>query len=84
MASSQSDLAQKALRDPYNFDFLTFTDTFNERELEAGLVGHIEKFLLELGSGFAFVGRQYPDAIDMLVIQYSPKYCLASSSSEIL
>jgi predicted nuclease of restriction endonuclease-like (RecB) superfamily len=56
----QSDLAKETLKDPYNFDFLTLTDTFNERELEAGLVRHIEKFLLELGSGFAFVGRQYP------------------------
>jgi predicted nuclease of restriction endonuclease-like (RecB) superfamily len=55
----QSDLAQETLKDPYTFDFLTLTETFNERELEAGLVGHMEKFLLELGSGFAFVGRQY-------------------------
>jgi len=56
----QSDLVQETLKDPYNFDFLTLADNFNERELEAGLVTHIEKFLLELGSGFAFVGRQYP------------------------
>lgn len=56
----QSELVQEALKDPYNFDFLTLTDTFNERELEVGLIAHIEKFLLELGSGFAFVGRQYP------------------------
>lgn len=55
----QSELAQETLKDPYTFDFLTLTETFNERELEAGLVGHMEKFLLELGSGFAFVGRQY-------------------------
>ncbi|WP_462267731.1 PDDEXK nuclease domain-containing protein [Mucilaginibacter sp.] len=55
----QSDLAQETLKDPYTFDFLTLTETFNERELEAGLVSHMEKFLLELGNGFAFVGRQY-------------------------
>jgi len=60
LPSLQSDLAQETLKDPYNFDFLTLTETFNERELEAGLVGHMEKFLLELGNGFAFVGRQYP------------------------
>jgi predicted nuclease of restriction endonuclease-like (RecB) superfamily len=55
----QSDLAQQALKDPYIFDFLTLTEPFEERELEVGLVKHLEKFLLELGQGFAFVGRQY-------------------------
>jgi predicted nuclease of restriction endonuclease-like (RecB) superfamily len=55
----QSDLAQQALKDPYIFDFLTLSEPFRERELETGLVEHLEKFLLELGQGFAFVGRQY-------------------------
>lgn len=55
----QSDLVQQALRDPYLFDFLTLEEPFLERELETGLVQHLEKFLLELGQGFAFVGRQY-------------------------
>jgi predicted nuclease of restriction endonuclease-like (RecB) superfamily len=55
----QSDLAQQTLKDPYIFDFLTLTDPFQERELETGLVRHMERFLLELGQGFAFVGRQY-------------------------
>jgi predicted nuclease of restriction endonuclease-like (RecB) superfamily len=55
----QSDLVQQALKDPYLFDFLTLTEPFHERELETGLIGHLEKFLLELGQGFAFVGRQY-------------------------
>ena len=55
----QSDLAQQALKDPYLFDFLTLAEPFRERELETGLVSHLEKFLLELGQGFAFVGRQY-------------------------
>ena len=55
----QSDLAQQVLKDPYIFDFLTMADPFQERELEMGLVRHLEKFLLELGQGFAFVGRQY-------------------------
>jgi predicted nuclease of restriction endonuclease-like (RecB) superfamily len=54
-----SDLVQQSLKDPYIFDFLTLEAGFHERELEVGLVAHIEKFLLELGQGFAFVGRQY-------------------------
>jgi predicted nuclease of restriction endonuclease-like (RecB) superfamily len=59
MPSPQSDLAQQSLKDPYLFDFLTMTEPFQERELETGLIQHLEKFLLELGHGFAFVGRQY-------------------------
>lgn len=55
----QSDLVQQALKDPYLFDFLTLEEPFLERELETGLIQHLEKFLLELGQGFAFVGRQY-------------------------
>jgi predicted nuclease of restriction endonuclease-like (RecB) superfamily len=54
-----SDLARQTLKDPYIFDFLTLEVGFNERELETGLVAHLEKFLLELGQGFAFIGRQY-------------------------
>lgn len=54
-----SDLAQQTLKDPYLFDFLTLEAGFHERELETGLIAHLEKFLLELGQGFAFVGRQY-------------------------
>lgn len=54
----QSDLAQQVLKDPYTFDFLTLGADARERELEQGLVEHIQKFLLELGVGFAFVGRQ--------------------------
>ena len=46
------------MKDPYIFDFLTLDKPFRERELEAGLVKHLERFLLELGAGFAFVGRQ--------------------------
>lgn len=55
----QSQLAGSLLKDPYLFDFLTLEEHFHERELETGLVRHLEKFLLELGQGFAFVGRQY-------------------------
>ena len=59
LPAPQSDLAQQALKDPYVFDFLTLTEPFQERELETELVRHLERFLLELGQGFAFVGRQY-------------------------
>lgn len=52
-------IAQGLLKDPYLFDFLTLEEPFHERELETGLLGHIQKFLIELGRGFAFVGRQY-------------------------
>jgi predicted nuclease of restriction endonuclease-like (RecB) superfamily len=56
----QSDLAKETLKDPYNFDFVTLTEKYKEKELEDALVENITKFLLELGQGFAFVGRQYP------------------------
>lgn len=55
-----SDLAQQTLKDPYNFDFLTITTDFKELELEKALIKNITRFLLELGTGFAFVGRQIP------------------------
>lgn len=58
LPNPQSDLAQQSLKDPYLFDFLTLHDDAVERDLERGLVEHIQKFLLELGAGFAFVGRQ--------------------------
>ncbi|MDR2207303.1 MAG: PDDEXK nuclease domain-containing protein [Flavobacteriaceae bacterium] len=56
----QSDLAKETLKDPYNFDFLMLTEDYKERELEDALVENITKFLLELGQGFAYVGKQYP------------------------
>ena len=59
-----SDLAKQVLRDPYNFDFLDLTQRHNERELESGLMDHLTKFLLELGAGFAFLGRQYRIVVD--------------------
>lgn len=54
----QSDLAGQTLKDPYVFDFLAMTKKHNERDIENALVNHIQKFLVELGVGFAFVGRQ--------------------------
>lgn len=60
---SDSDLARQQFHDPYVFDFVAMTDRRSERELENQLVEHIQKFLLELGQGFAFVGRQVRLAI---------------------
>src|SRR5665213_713857 len=54
----QSDLAQQITKDPYVFDFLNLRDAANERAVEDALLAHVEKFLLELGVGFALVGRQ--------------------------
>jgi len=54
----QSDLAQESLKDPYRFDFLGLAEDAQERELEGALTTDITRFLLELGAGFAFVGRQ--------------------------
>ena len=56
----QSDLASEIIKDPYNFDFLTLTDNYKEKELETALIDNISKFLLELGQGFAYIGRQVP------------------------
>lgn len=60
LPAPQSDLARETLKDPYNFDFLTLTADYKERELEDALIDSITKFLLELGTGFAYVGRQVP------------------------
>jgi predicted nuclease of restriction endonuclease-like (RecB) superfamily len=54
----QSDLARESIKDPYRFDFLGLTGEAQEREIESALVQHVTRFLLELGAGFAFVGRQ--------------------------
>jgi predicted nuclease of restriction endonuclease-like (RecB) superfamily len=53
-----SDLAQQSTRDPYLFDFVGLADIRRERDLERALIDHVERFLLELGQGFAFVGKQ--------------------------
>ena len=64
LPAPQSDLAQQTIKDPYSFDFLTMTKPYNERDVELQLIEHISKFLLELGKGFAFVGRQYHLEVD--------------------
>ena len=55
----QSDLAKEQLKDPYCFDFLSLSEEYNEKELEDALIDNLKDFLLELGKGFAYVGRQY-------------------------
>ncbi|HEX8331143.1 MAG TPA: PDDEXK nuclease domain-containing protein [Segetibacter sp.] len=59
LPASQSDLAREILKDPYKFDFLSLSEEYMEKDLEDALVKHITKFLLELGAGFSYVGRQY-------------------------
>ena len=59
LPQAQSELAKGALKDPYIFDFITFRDDMLEVEFEKELVKQITKLLLELGSGFAFLGKQY-------------------------
>lgn len=60
----QSQLAQQMLKEPYNFEFLTLKHDYDERELEDALVANVTRFLLELGKGFAYVGRQMELRID--------------------
>lgn len=59
LPDAHSAWAKQIFKDPYQFDFLTLATEFSERELELELIKHVEKFLIELGAGFAFVGRQY-------------------------
>lgn len=59
LPAPEADEVKSLLKDPYIFDMLTFTDQYNERDVEIGLVKHVEKFLVEMGAGFAFMGRQY-------------------------
>ena len=59
LPAPMSDLAQQTLKDPYNFDFLTIRQDYDERELQEALTTNITRFLLELGNGFAYVGQQY-------------------------
>lgn len=64
LPAPQSELVQQSLKDPYIFDFLTLTPQAVERDIENQLVAQITRFLLELGKGFAFLGRQYPLAVN--------------------
>lgn len=60
----QGELARELLKDPYNFDFLTLNEDYKELELENALAQNISRFLLELGKGFSFVGRQVELRVD--------------------
>jgi hypothetical protein len=57
-------MAERILKDPYNFDFLTVTEAAKEQEIERGLLTHLRDLLLELGRGFSFVGSQVPLTVD--------------------
>ncbi len=59
LPTPQSDMAQQSFKDPYIFNFLTLEKQYIEKDVEQGLIDNIQKFLLELGKGFALVGRQY-------------------------
>jgi len=77
----QSDLASEIIKDPYNFDFLMLTENCREKELEDALIDNITKFLLELGQGFAYIGRQVPVKIGKkernidLLFYHTELYC---------
>lgn len=64
-----SDLANEILKDPYNFAFAGITGKYNERKLKDALIDNITKFLMELGTGFAYVGKEY-----RLQIGYTEKF----------
>jgi predicted nuclease of restriction endonuclease-like (RecB) superfamily len=59
LPAPHSALAQQSFKDPYIFDFLTLHDDFVERDIEQGMINHVQQLLLELGKGFAFISRQY-------------------------
>lgn len=59
LPTPQGDLAQEITKDPYNFDFLTIRQQYDEKELKDALMNNIQKFLLELGTGFSFIGREF-------------------------
>ena len=80
LPESDSDLAQEITKDPYNFDFLTLTEKYNEKEMKDALMDNAEKFFLELGKGFAYIGRevrimvgQKEKFMDMLFFNYISK-----------
>ena len=59
LPATQSDLAQELTKDPYNFNFLTLDKKYNEKDLKDALVDNVSKFLIEMGKGFAYMGREY-------------------------
>ncbi len=67
-----SDLAQQITKDPYNFDFLTLTERYEEKELKQALISNIERYLMELGKGFAYMGREYRLEVGNKVQKFDP------------
>lgn len=63
LPAPQGDLAQQITKDPYSFDFLSLREDYDERDLEDALVGNVTRFLLELGKGFSYMGRQFRLAV---------------------
>lgn len=59
LPETNGDLANESIKNPYNFNFLTLTEKYNEKELKDALINNIQKFLTELGTGFAYMGREY-------------------------
>lgn len=59
LPATEAGLASQILKDPYHFDFLGLGEEAHERDIERALIRHVTHFLLEMGAGFAFVGRQY-------------------------
>jgi predicted nuclease of restriction endonuclease-like (RecB) superfamily len=60
LPESDSELVRDAIKDPYNFEFLGLSKEAKERDLEAALLNDVQSFLMEMGRGFALVGRQFP------------------------
>jgi predicted nuclease of restriction endonuclease-like (RecB) superfamily len=65
LPTADSELAQQTLKDPYLFDFLGVSNEAREREIETAMTQHVTKMLMEMGEGFAFVGRQVPVDVDV-------------------
>ena len=70
LSSIDEGIANQIMKDPYEFDFLTIRENYNEKELKDELTKHIESFLLELGNGFAYVGKEV-----RLILGYTEMYC---------
>lgn len=70
LTSVNAETAKQIMRDPYEFDFLAIREKYDEKELKDALTKHIESFLLELGNGFAYVGKEV-----RLFLGYTEMYC---------
>ena len=70
LPSINEGIANQIMKDPYEFDFLTIRENYDEKELKDELTKHIESFLLELGNGFAYVGKEV-----RLILGYTEMYC---------